>query len=92
MKKLLFIGMLGLAACHTDEGTAPSLPTPAQDTTIKVYPASLLDNKKDPVCGMPAGSGLEDTIHYNGKVIGFCSDVCRDDFLKNPKAYAIEYK
>ena len=48
----------------------------------------MVDNKKDPNCGMPVTAGIEDTVHYNGKVYGFCSDQCRDAFLKNPEELA----
>jgi len=44
----------------------------------------MVDNKKDPNCGMPVTAGIEDTVHYNGKVYGFCSDECKQAFLKNP--------
>ncbi|MDP9042173.1 MAG: YHS domain-containing protein [Bacteroidota bacterium] len=37
---------------------------------------------------MPVSAGIADTVHYNGKVYGFCSDECRDAFLKNPVALA----
>jgi YHS domain-containing protein len=46
----------------------------------------MVDNKKDPNCGMPVTAGIMDTVHYKGKVYGFCSDECRDAFLKNPVA------
>ena len=42
----------------------------------------MVDNKKDPNCGMPVTAGIEDTVHYNGKVYGFCSDECKMHFLK----------
>ena len=49
------------------------------------YSTSMVDNKKDPSCGMPLSAGIEDTVHYQNKVLGFCSKECKDDFLKNPK-------
>lgn len=50
-----------------------------------------VDNKKDPVCGMPVKE-VADTTMYKGKVIGFCSKECKSDFLKNPGKYKIKYK
>ena len=93
MKQLLPAGLLALtlAACQSQPAAPVAAPTPAIDTT-KTYPVALLDNKKDPVCGMPAAAGLTDTIHLNGKVIGFCSQDCKNDFLKNPAKYPVEYK
>lgn len=52
--------------------------------TTKFTP-DMVDNKKDPSCGMPVAAGIEDTIHYKNKVLGFCSKECRDDFLKDPE-------
>jgi YHS domain-containing protein len=57
--------------------------------SIKVrYTKEMVDNKKDPSCGMPLSAGIEDTLHYNGKVYGFCSKECKDIFLKDPKTLA----
>jgi YHS domain-containing protein len=52
--------------------------------TIKFTPA-MIDNKRDPSCGMSVAAGIEDTVHYKGKVLGFCSKECKDDFLKDPE-------
>jgi YHS domain-containing protein len=52
----------------------------------KTYDISLVDNKKDPSCGMPVTAGITDTAHYENKVLGFCSTECKNEFLKNPKA------
>jgi YHS domain-containing protein len=46
----------------------------------------MVDNKKDPTCGMPVTAGISDTAHYENKVLGFCSPECKNEFLKNPKA------
>jgi len=55
-------------------------------TTQKTYDVALVDNKKDPTCGMPTTAGISDTAHYENKVLGFCSSECKAEFLKNPKA------
>jgi YHS domain-containing protein len=59
-----------------------------KDSAKKKFTASMVDNKKDPNCGMPVTAGIEDTVHYNGKVYGFCSDECKQAFLKNPAELA----
>jgi YHS domain-containing protein len=46
----------------------------------------MVDNKKDPTCGMPVTAGISDTAHYENKVLGFCSPECKNEFAKNPKA------
>jgi YHS domain-containing protein len=58
------------------------------ETPGRKFTSAMVDNKKDPNCGMPVSAGIADTVHYNGKVYGFCSDECRDAFLKNPVALA----
>jgi YHS domain-containing protein len=61
--------------------------TMAMDTmSTKTYEVSLVNNKKDPTCGMPVTAGISDTAHYEKYVLGFCSKECKDEFLKNPKA------
>jgi YHS domain-containing protein len=52
----------------------------------KTYAVSLVNNKKDPTCGMPVTAGISDTAHYDNHVLGFCSTECKNEFLKNPKA------
>ena len=93
----LLIGMITIAACHqnpkSEENDAAS--TAGADTMIvktdsskPKFTVAMVDNKKDPNCGMPVTAGIADTVHYKGKVYGFCSDECRDAFLKNPDALA----
>lgn len=50
-----------------------------------------IDNDKDPVCGM-ALTGFADTVHYKGKIIGFCSARCKNSFLSNPTAYKLHMR
>ena len=59
----------------------------AMGTTLeKTYAVELVNNKKDPTCGMPVTAGISDTAHYEKLVLGFCSTECKNEFLKNPKA------
>ncbi len=55
---------------------------PKQTATATPYA-----NDKDLVCGMPVSSEVRDTVHYNGKVYGFCSASCKKKFTKNPEKY-----
>lgn len=50
------------------------------------YDIKLMDNKKDPTCGMPVTAGVSDTAHYQNKIIGFCSSECKAAFVENPAA------
>jgi putative intracellular protease/amidase/YHS domain-containing protein len=45
------------------------------------------DNTKDFICSMPLTACIADTAQYKGKVYGFCSSGCKDEFLKNPPNY-----
>jgi YHS domain-containing protein len=97
MNKYIFIGIIvpAFAACRTPSGKdspAPAATGAQAMDSVKTYDAAILDNKKDPVCGMPSGAGMEDTLHINGKVIGFCSKECKAAFLKAPKSYPVVYK
>jgi len=89
MMVLLFGGMLLNAGCES----APSAANPPEkDTTMKgaaaasSYSVDMLNNQKDPSCGMPVSAGVSDTAHYNNYVLGFCSSECKAEFMKNPTA------
>ena len=97
MKKIcaitLITGSLFTTACgsnNSKNNTATNVDTAAvmsSDTATAIsYDIALIDNKKDPTCGMPTTAGVSDTAHYDGKVLGFCAKECKDEFLKNPKA------
>jgi YHS domain-containing protein len=87
-------GSMFLMACGNNSATTSDTTTSSMDTTVTVaaedsvisYDISLVDNKKDPTCGMPVTAGISDTAHYDNKVLGFCSAGCKEEFLKNPKA------
>ena len=87
---MAFTYSIFLMACGNDPATA----TAKMDSTANVvtqdsvisYDISLVDNKKDPTCGMPVTAGISDTAHYDNKVLGFCAAGCKEEFLKNPKA------
>ncbi|MEI8141282.1 MAG: hypothetical protein WCG90_00300 [Chitinophagia bacterium] len=70
----------------TTTATMDSTATAAAEDSVISYDISLVDNKKDPTCGMPVTAGISDTAHYDNKVLGFCSTGCKEEFLKNPKA------
>ena len=76
-------------ACNQKPKTEPTaVQLQKSDSVRKKFTAAMVDNKKDPSCGMPLTAGIEDTIHFNGKVYGFCSDECKQIFLKNPNTLA----
>ena len=84
MAATLFVG-----SCNPD----PKSPTsdavkPNSDSVKTKFTVTMVDNRKDPSCGMPVSAGISDTVHFNGKVFGFCSDECKQAFLKDPVAMA----
>ena len=88
-----FAGSMFLTACgvnneqQIEQVKKTDASTVSTDTdSEKTYNVALVDNKKDPTCGMPTTAGISDTAHYNNKVLGFCSTECKAEFLKNPKA------
>ena len=87
---LLLVTILSLSSCGSGQQekseTSDSAMTMTKDSTEKQFDVSMVDNKKDPSCGMPTSAGINDTVHYENHVLGFCSSECKNEFLKNPKA------
>lgn len=85
---LLVSSLVLLIACESDSSKTVKSNTDTvalQKEPANVFEHMLVDNRKDPSCGMPVTSGINDTSHYKDKVLGFCSKECKDDFLKNPE-------
>ncbi len=90
-----------LLACKSQNQQAPiTAPTPAPPVApakkMTERPAGAVTkdmanvkfaSKNDPVCGMPLRIGIEDTMHYKGKIYGFCASGCKEEFVKDPKSY-----
>jgi YHS domain-containing protein len=87
---MAFTCSIFLWSCGNDAATATTTMDSTANAVIEdsviSYDISLVDNKKDPTCGMPVTAGISDTAHYENKVLGFCSAGCKEEFLKNPKA------
>lgn len=58
---------------------------------VTTYKDVKFDNTKDLFCGMPLNTGVADTVHYNGKIYGFCSKGCKVGFMKDPASYVGRY-
>lgn len=91
MKNLtyLLLACLLFNACKsgttTDKPATDSVAAMKTDSTSHALEHMLVDNKKDPSCGMPVTAGISDTAHYKDKVLGFCSKECKESFGKNPE-------
>jgi YHS domain-containing protein len=89
-----------LVACGSSTNSGTAAATPAKDTSAAQESNGVLPGlknlsfayAKDPACGMPLKAGLMDTTTYNGKLYGFCSEDCKNEFLKDPKGYTAKIK
>jgi len=50
-------------------------------------PSSIVNADRDPVCGMPVG-GTALTAEYQGHSLRFCSEFCRNEFLRRPSTFS----
>lgn len=83
----LTVSSCQLGTTKTEQKTAPATDSMAmQKDSTSIFDHLIVDNKKDPSCGMPVTAGIADTAHYKNKVLGFCSKECKAEFLKNPEA------
>lgn len=90
MKKIIsltIISVFVLASCETK--TEPEV-NMAHEMTASQRLEVVVDNEIDPVCGMKTSEHLSDTVHYEGKVYGFCSAMCKEEFLEEPTKYIHE--
>lgn len=72
IQALFFLSAFLLAACQSAQNQA----LPADWAT-----------DRDLVCDMKVKFDTPDTVHYQGKVYGFCSPSCKDEFAANPASF-----
>lgn len=102
---ILLMAFIGLASCHNNtsaDSSAARKDSSMDHAAMNMADSSLKDHtalkslafdyKKDPACGMPLTAGLEDTTTYKGKLYGFCSKECKNEFLKTPHSYVAKIK
>jgi len=102
MKKYfpIAVSLFVLFSCHSaaeKQGTAMKTDTAAAPSQEGNGESPALKNlsyayNRDPSCGMPLKAGLQDTTTYKGKLYGFCSKECKDEFLKDPAGYVAKIK
>ncbi|WP_353164781.1 YHS domain-containing protein [Empedobacter brevis] len=95
LKHIFVLTILGFtfSSCHKEQ--------PKQDVfevkhvsheemkTVKKLDVAVV-NEVDPICGMKTADHLSDTVTYQGKIYGFCSAMCKEEFLKNPEKHLHE--
>ena len=72
IQALLLFGAFLLAAC--------------QSTQNKTLPADWATDR-DLVCDMKVKFDTPDTVRYQGKIYGFCSPSCKEEFQANPASF-----
>lgn len=83
--------MAACQACSSGETSMPKAnasPTINSATKVAENLKNLkFDYPKDPKCGAALSEGVGDTTEYKGKLYGFCSRECKDEFLKSPESF-----
>lgn len=86
----LMVVTVVMVSCNSSEAPKQEVADTTAQTNMEAaaasFPVSMVNNKKDPTCGMPVTAGISDTAHYKDKVIGFCSSGCKDEFKLAPEA------
>ena len=87
MNKILIILLLpALSACSRANNSKEAKP---QQWVQKPMPADSIKDKfsnlkfasnRDTTCKMSLNSGIEDTLMLKGKIYGFCSSECKEEF------------
>ena len=81
---MLFCSSIFLMGCGNEAAnstnTMDSTVIVAAEDSVISYDISLVNNKKDPTCGMPVTAGISDTAHYENKVLGFAQQVVKKNF------------
>lgn len=83
-----FVAMFLLSACN-NAGQAPENAVQATEEDAPKFTVAMLDVTHDYVCDMELDRDdfIADTAVYEGKVYGFCSAQCKEDFLSDPQAH-----
>ena len=84
---LLFAAMSFLfTACNSlTTKKTEFISAPKDIPSKKNYTGVVFASKKDTTCGMPLRYGIDDTLHWNNKVYGFCSKECKQAFIDKLK-------
>ena len=94
MKYIFCLLIVGLFSCNnSNETTKKELNLDnSKKTAITPYSKNMVNNNIDPVCDMSIENAINDTAHFNEKVIGFCSEGCKKDFVNNADKYIANLK
>lgn len=78
--------MVAIASCQETSEKKAEQPTeaPKKDTVVV---KTVLATNRDMACGMSVSDDVVDTVHYKGKIYGFCSPDCKKGFQSDPETY-----
>ena len=80
--RVVFVSAAGRVASTESDITTASI---LEGIKLMVQPEEKL---VDPVCGMAVTKeGAAGSYSFKGKTYYFCSNACRDNFVKNPDKY-----
>ena len=86
MKFVKFAFVLGVVFCTTLAfAQEPAQKSKAQKATKQE--ATLAEDGTDPVCKMKVSKGSKIISVHNGKQVGFCSKMCKDQYDKHPEKF-----
>lgn len=77
---LTVLAICVLAACQSKTSKTAPITTASAETLPWATDLDL-------VCEMKVDKTVEDTVHYNGKIYGFCNPGCKETFQENPTKY-----
>lgn len=91
MNKIFFVlAIFAVALSSCGNSDSKQMATTKTKEAIIITPDKLAV-KIDPVCQMSMENHpIADTLTYNGKLYGFCSDGCMNDFKANPEKFLAE--
>ncbi|WP_316803433.1 YHS domain-containing protein [Pedobacter nototheniae] len=82
MKRLIITTLIALVAMLTLKATENHFTNPDTPLTDTLKKEGI-----DPVCKMKVKAGSTKTVVYNKVVYGFCSESCKQKFVKEPVKY-----
>ena len=94
MRTIIYSALItALLACNNNKEekvTADTIATMQHHTVETKHDFSGISfaSAKDTTCHMPLTAGISDTAVVDGKVYGFCSTECKEEFIKTLHAKA----
>ncbi|WP_205195144.1 YHS domain-containing protein [Chitinophaga sp. Cy-1792] len=84
MKYVLVAAALFIISCGQQSKPAQS-DSKSTETQETAAPVAASDKLPDPVCEMPYDTSYHEWTVYKNDTIHFCSNTCKEIFLKNPE-------